>query len=276
VCANDAGPERPDELSGKVAIVTGGTSGIGRAVAIALGRTGAHVVLGGRDSERGAQAVAEVEAVGGKAVFVQHDVRTQAGVAKPFDVAESSFGAVDIVLNGAAVLHCPPPESVSEKAVDDSLATNLKGVFLGTLRAIDAMRGRGGVIVNPASVVGTVLFSPERAINGMTKAGVVSLTRSLTPAAQAEKIRLYATCFWATNTPLLNAITGVYDGDAERARERYAAAVNPSKTLVDPADMATSILNLFRSTCQYANGSVVEMEGATTNILDTSELRILG
>ena len=181
------------EIEGKVAIVTGAGSGIGRATALALAAEGASVVVADIDPEGAAVTVGEITGADGAAVFVHADVTSPESIRNLFVEAEAAYGGVDIVYNNAGISSGEPhwPEASLERIAEET-HINAGGVMMGTREAVHAMRKRGGgAIVNTASVAGDghLPFDP---MYSATKKAVMSFTQSCAPLAQSDNIRVNA------------------------------------------------------------------------------------
>jgi NAD(P)-dependent dehydrogenase (short-subunit alcohol dehydrogenase family) len=179
--------ERP--LDGQVAIVTGGTRGIGRAIARELAGAGAAVVIGYRQrAETAAEAVAELEASGARALAVAGDLAQRPGVQRLIADATEAFGRVDILVNNAGVLEQKPFPEITDADWDLALDVNLKGPFMVCQEALPLMRAQGGGrIVNIASSGGQ-LGGPLAVHYSASKAGLIGLTRSLARIAAPSVI----------------------------------------------------------------------------------------
>lgn len=172
------------DFSGKVAVVTGGANGIGRAVSLGFARQGAKVVVVDRDAEAGAAVAAEI---GRAAIFRAADVTRSADVQAYVQAALDSFGRIDCFHNNAGIEGKVAPTAEYDEAVFDAvMGVNVKGVFLGLRHVLPVMiRQRGGAVVNTASIAG--LNSPGSSMAyGATKAGVISLTKNLARALSPE------------------------------------------------------------------------------------------
>jgi NAD(P)-dependent dehydrogenase (short-subunit alcohol dehydrogenase family) len=244
-------------LNGRVAVVTGGTSGIGLATAYALGQAGAHVVIAARDAERGETARAALQRSSIRSHYVQCDVRKSASVAALMRTTIASFGQLDILVNCAGVegpiapLHVYPDESL-----DDVVATNFAGVVLGMKHALPALIASGnGVIINVASTIGTLLPFPGGVVYGGTKAAIVSMTAAVAAGYREQGLRAYAVAPWITDTPMIDRLTG---GSAE-AKQQFGA-LNPSGSIVSPADVAEHVLSLVIDASVAENGALVPID----------------
>ncbi|HEY8489849.1 MAG TPA: SDR family oxidoreductase [Dehalococcoidia bacterium] len=222
---------------GKVAVITGGASGIGLATAKLLAAHGARVVLGDLQEEAGRAAVREIQAAGGEARFLRIDVTREADLRALLDLAVGEFGRVDIAHNNAGISEGREdffaPES---RRWEDTLAINLGAVIRGTRLEVQQMRrqGGGGVIVNTASMGGLIPMAGSP-VYAATKAGVIHFSRSLAYLA-AEGIRVNAVCPTFTDTPLVRA-------GGEAAIEAMKQEVGG---ILTPEQVAEGVLELVR------------------------------
>jgi len=260
-------------MKGKSALVTGGSTGIGYAVAAMLSRAGVAVTIAGRDRARGDAAAATLAAGrGGQVRFVAADVRDESSVRRLVEHATLSSGAIDFCFNNAGVEGALGPlASYPAESVDDLLATNVKGVFLCLKHVLPQMLARGaGVIVNTASFVGTVVPFPDGMAYGATKAAVLSLTRSAAAAAGSQPVRVFAICPWITDTPMVDRLTG-----HQAAAKRQFASGNPSGTIAAPEDVASVVVQLFRGDIDLENGGalLIDAGGAIARVTAPSAVR---
>jgi NAD(P)-dependent dehydrogenase (short-subunit alcohol dehydrogenase family) len=242
------------DLTGRVAVVTGGATGIGRAVAAQLAIRGASVVIAGRNQPRG-EAVAEALARTGCDVrFSRADVRHEAEVDTLMSRTASIYGGIDYLFNNAGVEGVKGPiASQTEETVDELLAINLKGAFLCMKHAAPRMAERGGgVVVNTASFVGTIVPFPTAVLYGATKAAVLSMTQSVAAAFVDDQVRVYAVCPWITDTPMMDRLTG-FKTDAKL---RFGM-MNPSGVLATPEDVAHVVVSLFTDAKGLDSGDAV-------------------
>jgi NAD(P)-dependent dehydrogenase (short-subunit alcohol dehydrogenase family) len=246
------------EIAGKVAVVTGAASGIGRATALALAREGASVVVADLDEAGGQETVGLIADEGGTALYVRCDVSEARSIEALFARAVEEFGGLDIVHNNAGIV-CGWPlwPDITPEQLNRIIAVNLGGPILGTRLALDHLRARGGgVIVNTASLAAQYPLAEDPAYSA-TKSGVAMFTRACASLA-AENIRVNAVLPGLVDTPLL----GKTGRDGERAE--WAVRAEPLTGMLDPADIAAAVVDLVRDDTAVAQERVVlgkPMEG---------------
>jgi NAD(P)-dependent dehydrogenase (short-subunit alcohol dehydrogenase family) len=228
---------------GKVALVTGGSSGIGRATALLLAEAGASVVVADVDSGGGAETVSLIEQAGGKAAFVESDITKREELERMVAFAEETYGGLDILHNNAGIALPPPrfPDTPVERW-EQALAVNLWAVIAGTQATVPAMRRRGGgVIVNTASIAGVTQYLPD-AIYAATKHGVVGLTRALAFLKGEANIRVNCVCPGVVDTPMLTKLIPELTAEQRAQRE----ALVRSMPLIPPREIAEAVLEFVR------------------------------
>jgi NAD(P)-dependent dehydrogenase (short-subunit alcohol dehydrogenase family) len=238
------------DVRGRVALVTGGGSGIGRATAVAIARCGAEaVVVADLDEAGGTDTVDLIEAAGARGKFIRVDLTVPTQLAQLFADVEHRFGPPSVVHNNAGIVSAEPGwPNVSLARIERVIATNVTAVVMGTRLAVEHLRGRGGCIVNTASIVGLRPFE-EDPVYAATKAAVVNFTRSAAPKLAEMGIRINAVAPGAVNTPIL-AKTGDGTSPAPWLAERLAG-----RALLRPAHIADAVLALIEN--EDANGEVV-------------------
>ncbi len=248
-------------LEGKVGIVTGAGSGIGRACAIAMANEGAKVVVSDVDTEGGEAVVAEIDRAGGDAVFVPCDVSKAGDVRSLVTKAVEVFGRLDFACNnagigGASALTGDYPEESWNRVI----AINLTGVWLCTKHEITAMLEHGcGSIVNMASILGTVGFAGAVAYVS-AKHGLVGLTQTAAIEYATKGVRVNAVCPGFIETPLLDA-AGIKKGT-----DTYAgiAALHPMKRLGTPEEVAAMVVWLCSDASSFVTGASMLVDGGYT------------
>ncbi len=241
------------EIRDRVAVVTGGASGLGAATARALAEAGARAVLLADIDEAGLESVArDVKALGAEVRAVPCDLRITRDLEVLLDRAVDHFDRLDILHNNAGVSSGTPywPDEPVHH-LENSLDVNLKAVVIGTRLALDRMREHGGAIVNTASMAAMIPFPPEAAYSA-AKAGVVSFTRACAPLAESHGIRVNCVCPGIVETPMLRA-TGPTPG----TMADYLQPVYDAVTPLAPEDVASVVLDLIRDDAKA--GEIVEL-----------------
>jgi len=242
------------EVQNKVAVITGGGSGIGRATAQRLAKEGASIVIADLDEKMGAESVKLVEGAGGRATFVRADVTKESDARAMLDAAVSKFGRVDILHNNAGIAVGPPGFPAAEAARWRLvLDIDLYAVVLGCWLAAPIMtRAGGGAIVNTASMAG-LYPHPLDPIYAAAKAAVVNFTYSLAPWASERKIRVNCVCPGITDTPMVRR--GI-----EAATAVGMKSWLPSK-IIQPEEIADAVFTLIRDDSLFGRALEVRPTG---------------
>ncbi len=244
------------KLTGKVAVVTGASKGIGAGIAKALGAEGASVVVNYASDKAGADRVVnEITAKGGKAVAVGASVAKSAEIESLFAEAKKSFGTVDILVNNAGVYAFSPIESVSEEEIDRIFNTNVKGLLLASKAAVAQFPAEGGSIINIGSVVSETT-PPASSIYTGTKGAVDAITRVLAKELGPKKIRVNAINPGLTSTEGVTA-AGMTGGEIEKAM----IAQTPLGRLGTPKDIADAVVFIVSEDARWITGSLLQVGG---------------
>ncbi|SEC52862.1 NAD(P)-dependent dehydrogenase, short-chain alcohol dehydrogenase family [Amycolatopsis lurida] len=248
-------------FSGKVVLVTGGGSGIGRATAAAFAREGAQVVVSGRDAEKLRQTVKEIEADGGAADAVTADVSAGPEVERLVAETVRRHGKLDIAFNNAGVLGSPAPAAdLDEEDFDAVVRTNLTGTWLSMKHEIAQMRaGGGGVIVNMASNIGSHTRLPGMAAYAASKAAVDVLTRTAARDHIGEGIRINAVSPGATDTGM-----SFRPGESEADRAERLGSVIPLGRIGAVEEIAAAVLWLASDDSAYVVGHDIVLDGGVS------------
>ena len=246
-------------LDGKVAIITGAGSGIGRASAALFGEEGAKVVVADLSEDAGRETVELVSAAGGEALFVSTDIRQAAQVESMVQEAVTAYGKVDILYNNAAIEIRSSATQLSEDQWDATLNTNVKGCWLCCKYAIPEMqKAGGGVIINSASTL-SYRVADERAAYVTSKGAILQLTRSLAMDYSNDNIRANCLVIGPIDTPLL-AQSMADSGDAQGVMDWLLDASLLGR-LGDPSEVAKVALFLCTPEASFMVGGPVVVDG---------------
>lgn len=247
------------KFDGKVAIITGGTSGIGLAAAELFSREGARVVLMARNPSRGQGAVERITATGGQAIFVQGDVSVSADCQRCVTVSIEAYGRLDILFNNAGVIHVNRNlVETSEEEWDATLNSNLKSIFWMSKYAIPHIANNGGAIVNNASIFGLVGGGGVAAYCA-AKGGVINLTRAMAIDHAAQNIRVNCVCPGSVDTPLLeNEMNDL--GGVESQLPKFASR-HPMNRIASPDEIARAVAYLASDDASFVTGIALPVDG---------------
>ena len=255
-------------LEKKVAVVTGGASGIGMETALLFAREGAHVVVADVSEDAAREVVTRIGKEGGSAVFVRTDVSRAADCENMIKTAETVFGKLDIVFNNAGIMDGTDADAVEtdEDVWDRTMAINLKGVFFGCKYGVPALRRNGGgSIINTASFVAVVGAATPQLAYTASKGGVLALTRELAVVHAREGIRVNALCPGPLRTELLMSYL-----DTEEKKQRRLVHV-PMGRFGEAKEMAQAALFLASDESSYTTGTSFLVDGGLTSAYVTPE-----
>jgi dihydroanticapsin dehydrogenase len=242
-------------LDGKVALVTGAASGIGRGIATTFAREGAQVIVVDRNRAAGEDAAAEIGARGGRAVFEQTDVADSEQVRSLMERTRARVGTLDIVVANAGIMICKTLEETSEEEWDRLHGVNLRGMFLTIKYGGPLVRRPGGVILTTGSIDG-LYGAPENAAYAATKGGIIAMSRAAALDYAKVGIRLNCLCPGWIDTPM----NDLYFRDKPEEKEK-AARLQPVGRLGTPQDIANAALFLATDEASFIIGLPLIVDG---------------
>ena len=247
----------PALLKDKVAIVTGGGSGIGRATSQLFAREGARVVVADIDQEGALETVKMIADEGGEALFVKADVSSEEDVKHMIRHTVDTYGRLDVLFNNAGIGATAKATEATSEHWRKVLGVNLEGTFLGCKYAIPEMiRGGGGSIINNGSILAEVGFSEATAYSA-SKHGVVGLTQTVALDYAAEGIRANVVCPGFIHTPMVTESLG-----EEEAKQ--IAALHPLGRMGKPEEVAEAVLFLASDKASFVTGTCLFVDGGYT------------
>jgi len=256
------------KLANHVALVTGGGTGIGRAIAELFAREGARVALAGRRRQPLEEAAAAIQQGGGQAMAQPGDVSNEADVKAVVAGTVAAFGGLHIVVNNAAYWMAGTAEETGSEDWQRMMDTNLKGVFFVSKHALPELRraamrpgGGGGAIVNIGSVLGLVGMK-RRVAYATSKGGLVAMTRAMALDHAAEKIRVNCICPSLVETPMGQSSLA-YTGDAQAELARRITGI-PLGRAGTPEDVARLALFLASEDSSWMTGAAIPLDGGVT------------
>ncbi|MDQ7026116.1 MAG: glucose 1-dehydrogenase [Anaerolineae bacterium] len=250
------------QFQDKVVVITGGSSGIGRASALAFAAEGAKVLIADINDESGLETVNSIREAGGIADYISTDVSKASAVKAMVDKAVTQFGGLDIAVNNAGIGGGTLVflQDSTEDHYDQVMAINTKGVWLCMKHEIEIMLEQGqGVIVNTASAAGLVGM-PGGAAYSASKHAVIGLTKSAAGEVAKKNIRVNAVCPGHTVTPMVTTLL-----DSRPDLENRLLAFNPMRRFGTPQEIAAGILFLASDSASYVTGMALEMDGGITS-----------
>ncbi len=242
------------ELKDKVAVITGGSSGIGQACCLAFARAGAQVVVASRTLNKAEAVVKVIYNSNDSAGAVEVDVRLGQHIQRMFDFAVTKFGGIDILINNAGISPVGSVTDISEADWDDCIAVDLRSVFLGAKYVIPELRKRGGgVILNTAGTLG-IRACRGKAAYSAAKAGVLNLTRSIALDYARDRIRCNAICPGYVDTPLNAHVE-------PKVRNSFLAQYQPLPGIITAEEVANLALYLASESAKMITGQIFVIDG---------------
>ena len=249
------------DLSGKVAIVTGGGSGIGEAICHALARHGAEVCIVDIDIEQAGRVQAAIAAEGGRAAVFPCDVGDQRAVEAVFAQIHQRHGAIDVLVNNAGIAHIGTIETTTEEDMDRLFRVNVKGVYNGMKAAVPFMKARGGgSIINLASIVSTVGI-PNRFAYTMTKGAVMTMTFSVATDYLNDNIRCNCVAPARVHTPFVDGYLKQHYPGREQEMFDALSKTQPIGRMGRPEEIATLVLYLASDESGFITGTNLPIDG---------------
>jgi NAD(P)-dependent dehydrogenase (short-subunit alcohol dehydrogenase family) len=256
------------DFKGKVVLVTGGNSGIGRATALSFAERGARVVIAGRDSDRGTSVVREIQEHSGECCFVRSDVSRAADVATLMQIVVDTYSRLDIACNNAGIetQSASLTAEFNEEEFDLMMATNLKSVWLCMKHELTQMASQhppGGAIVNTSSV-NALAGASRGALYSATKAGVLALTKTAAQEYGPHGIRVNALVAGGFDTPMLQRVLERRSrGDKKLAEQMRAAIIEmtPIRRIGRVEEAASAVVWLCSDAASYVTGHSLIVDG---------------
>jgi NAD(P)-dependent dehydrogenase (short-subunit alcohol dehydrogenase family) len=247
-------------LQDKVAIVTGASSGIGRATARLFAREGASVVVAARRAEELEQLVREIEESGGRAMAVAGDVKDEVFNKSLVDQAIDAFGGLDVAFNNAGALgEMGNTADISLAGWQDTIATNLTSAFLGAKYQVPAMLDRGGgSLIFTSTFLGYTVGMPGTAAYAASKAGLIGLAKTLAAELGPRGIRANAILPGGTDTPAYRSMANTPEAEA------FIAGLHAVKRVATPEEIAMTVLYLASDASSFTTGSALLVDGGVS------------
>lgn len=248
------------DLSGKTAIITGASSGIGRAAAVLFAQRGANVVLSGRRKDALDALVTDIRSESGRAEAVAGDTRDESHARDLVTCAVDRFGGLDIAFNNAGVLgEMGPADAISLEGWNDTLSINLTGAFLGAKHQIPAMLANGGgALIFTSSFVGQTVGMPGMAAYAASKAGLIGLTQVLAAEFGPRGIRANALLPGGTDTPMGESVADTPESRAS------VEGLHALKRIARPEEIAQTALHLASDAASFITGASIHVDGGVS------------
>jgi len=248
-------------LNGKIAIVTGGATGIGAACAMKFAKEGATVVVADVNDEGGHDSVQKITDSGGVAEFVHVDVTSSSDIERLISSTVASHGEIDVLLNNVGINPIGNAVEATLEDWDTVIRVNLMSAFLGCKTVIPVMiKDGGGSIINMGSVSGLEAGPVSQTIYEVSKAGIIALTKSVAQDFGSKNIRANCICPGGTATPLLKK----FEESMSPAERDAWLGIIPMGRLAEPEEIASVAAFLASDEASYVNGAIIAVDGGRT------------
>ena len=245
------------KLAGKVAIVTGATQGIGRAGALRFAKEGAKVVCAGRNATKGEAVVEEIKAMGGEAIFVQTDIKSEADMDKLLKATIDTYGRLDILYNNAGIAYSEDLFQYDQVKWDELIEVNLRAPYLLCKKALPLLLETKGNILNTSSISGLKAQHRGYAYNA-SKTALIRITEIMALEFAPQGVRVNAICPGVTKTDILSTV-------APEQLEQLAMAI-PMGRLGEPEEIAAAAVFMVSDDASYMTGQALAIDGGYTTM----------
>jgi NAD(P)-dependent dehydrogenase (short-subunit alcohol dehydrogenase family) len=253
------------KLTGKTAVITGGGSGIGRAISTVFGRQGASVIVLDIDEKAARDTAAAITTAGGRGNAMPCDVSDSGSVNAAFEAIVGAAGRVDILVNNAGIAHVGNVERTSEDDFDRLVRVNVKGVYLCSRAAVPVMvRQGGGVILNMASIVSFIGVT-DRFAYSMSKGAVLTMTKSVAVDYVKQNVRCNCICPARIHTPFVDGFVRKNYPGREQEILRELSAYQPIGRMGTPEEVAYLALYLCSDEASFVTGQAFPLDGGVLN-----------